>query len=151
MLHPKFPADVYLEGMTTRCPPLCAYLAAAVLNGLERLAKAATAPTASVSSKTSCIAESQLRPAGKPFLHDAYLSELTGLRDQLKTGLSGATPGARRGEAGPGVSELSEQIKALKAAQHQAMPQRDGSIPPSRNRSPPAFVGEMGQFPYPIS
>ncbi len=37
-------------------------------------------------------AESQLRDyqarLGKPFPHDTYLAELTGLRDQLKAGLS---------------------------------------------------------------
>ena len=42
------------------------------------------------------IAEAQLRDyqarLGKPFAHDAYLAELTGLRDQLKAGLSQATP-----------------------------------------------------------
>ena len=61
---------------------------------------------------------------GKPFLHDAYLSELTGLRDQLKAGLS-ATAQMQDDETGPSVSELAEKIKALKAAHSiEAAPQR---------------------------
>ena len=65
------------------------------------------------------IAEGQLRDyearLGKPFAHDAYLAELTGLRDQLKAGLSGTTPepGA---EPLPPAHETAERIKALKAA-----------------------------------
>src|SRR5207249_4154958 len=72
-----------------------------------------------------------------PFLHDAYLSELTTLRDQLKAGLSGATPdplrqsdsAARPGtEAPPSVSELAERIKSLKAANTiEATPERAGT------------------------
>jgi hypothetical protein len=46
------------------------------------------------------IAESQLRdyqaPLGMPFLRDAHLAELTTSRDQLKAGLSGATPSPRQ-------------------------------------------------------
>jgi len=61
---------------------------------------------------------------GKPFFHDAYLSELTGLRDQLKAGLS-ATAQVQGDEAGPSVAELAENIKALKAAHSiEATPQR---------------------------
>ena len=74
------------------------------------------------------IAESQLRDyqarLGKPFLHDAYLSELTTLRDQLKAGLSGTTP-EPDGEEQPAASELAQKIKALKAAHSiEATPQR---------------------------
>jgi hypothetical protein len=61
---------------------------------------------------------------GKPFAHDAYLSELTGLRDQLKAGLSG-TAHRPDNKEGPSVSELAERIKALKAAHTiEATPQR---------------------------
>jgi len=61
---------------------------------------------------------------GAPFLHDAYLSELTGLRDQLKAGFSGATPEAGDDQQ-PSVSELAEKIRALKAAHSiEATPQR---------------------------
>jgi hypothetical protein len=54
------------------------------------------------------------------------LSELTTLRDQLKTGLSGAASEAAD-ESQPKVSELAERIKALKAAHTiEATPQRAG-------------------------
>jgi hypothetical protein len=74
------------------------------------------------------IAESQLRDyqarLGKPFLHDAYLSELTNLRDQLKSGLSATAP-TQADEAGAGVSKLADRIKSLKAANTiEATPQR---------------------------
>ena len=91
----------------------------AVLNALERLANAYGSECVRVRQDLA-IAESQLRDyqarLGKPFLHDAYLSELTNLRDQLKAGLS-ATAQVQGDEAGPSVSDLAEKIKALKAAQ----------------------------------
>jgi hypothetical protein len=61
---------------------------------------------------------------GRPFVHDAYMAERTALRDQLKAGLSQATP-----EPGtPPVAELSERIKALKAAHTiDAAPERTAS------------------------
>ena len=100
----------------------------AVLNALERLANGYGSECDRVRQDLA-IAESQLRDyqarLGKPFPHDAYLSELTTLRDQLKAGLSGTAhePGK---EEGPSVSELAEQIKALKAANTiEATPQRD--------------------------
>ena len=90
----------------------------AVLNALERLAGGYGSECSRVRQDLA-IAEGQLRDyqarLGTPFPHDAYLSELTGLRDQLKAGLSGAAPepGA---DAPPAVAELAERIKALKAA-----------------------------------
>ena len=99
----------------------------AVLNALERLADGYGSECGRVRQDLG-IAESQLRDyqasLGKPFLHDAYLAELTGLRDQLKAGLPGATPEPGN-EAGPSVSDLAEKIKALKAANNiEATPQR---------------------------
>ena len=100
----------------------------AVLNALERLADGYGSECDRVQRDLG-IAQSQLRDyqarLGKPFPHDAYLAELTTLRDQLKAGLSGAAqePGKQEG---PSVSELSERIKALKAANTiEATPQRD--------------------------
>ena len=61
---------------------------------------------------------------GKPFNHDAYLSDLTNLRDQLKAKLS---PGGREPDEGkePSTSDLAAKIKALKAAHTvEATPQR---------------------------
>lgn len=73
------------------------------------------------------IAESQLRDyqarLGQAFPHEAYLLELTGLRDQLKAKLSA---GHNEGNGkGPTTSELAGDIKALKAANTiEAAPQR---------------------------
>ena len=76
-------------------------------------------PNATASSEITEIAQSQLRDyqarLGKPFPHDAYLAELTTLRDQLKAGLSGTGQEPGKDE-GPSVPELSERIKSLKAA-----------------------------------
>src|SRR5207253_2113563 len=99
----------------------------AVLNALERLANAYGSDCVRVRQDLG-VAESQLRDyqarLGKPFLHDAYLSELTGLRDHLKAGLS-ATAQMQDDNAGPSVSDLAERIKALKAAHSiEATPQR---------------------------
>ncbi len=129
VLHPQFAPDVYLEGAITRQSMLSREHQGprAVLNALERLAGAYGSDCARVREDLA-VAESQLRDyqasLGKPFLHDAYLSELTGLRDQLKAGLSGKAP-EPDGEAQPAASELAEKIKALKAAHSiEATPQR---------------------------
>ena len=100
----------------------------AVLNALERLADGCGSDCVRVRQDLT-IAESQLRDyqasLGKPFLHDAYLAELTTLRDQVKAGLSGATP-EPGSDAGPSASELADKTKALKAAHNiEATPQRD--------------------------
>ncbi len=60
-----------------------------------------------------------------PFLHDAYLLELTGLRDHLKAGLS-ATAELQTDASKPTASQLAERIKALKSAHTiEATPQRE--------------------------
>ena len=129
--HPTFPPDVYLEGSTSRQATLARDHQGprAVLNALERLANGYVAESDRV-GKDLAIAEAQLRDyqirLGKPFTLDAYLSELTALRDRLKAGLSatGHEPGK---EQGPSVSELAERIKAMKAANSvEASPQRLG-------------------------
>jgi len=131
VLHPQFAPEVYLEGSTTRMATLSRdhHGPRAVLNALERLAGGYGSECDRVQRDLG-IAESQLRDyqarLGKPFVHDAYLSELTALRDQLKAGLSSAAqePGKQEG---PSVSELAERIKALKAANNvEAAPQRIG-------------------------
>jgi hypothetical protein len=129
VLHPDFPAGVYLEGATTRQTGLSRdhQGARAVLNALERLADG-YGPECSRVERDLGIAESQLRDfqarLGKPFPHDRYLSQLTDLRDQLKTGLS-ATGHEANADGKPDVSELADRIKALKAAHTiEATPQR---------------------------
>ena len=129
VLRPQFSPEVYLEGATTRLDTLARdhHGPRAVLNALERLANAYGSECVRVRQDLA-IAEGQLRDyqasLGKPFHHDDYLSELTGMRDQLKAGLS-ATAQAQDEEGKPTVSELAERIKALKAAHSiDAMPQR---------------------------
>ena len=84
VLHPQFPPDVYLEGAITRQSTLSRDHQGprAVLNALERLASGYGSECVRVRQDLA-IAESQLRDyqarLGKPFLHDAYLSELTSL------------------------------------------------------------------------
>jgi N12 class adenine-specific DNA methylase len=129
VLNPQFPPDVYLEGTITRQSGLSRDHQGprAVTNALERLSGAYGSECDRVHQDLA-IAESQLRDyrerLGKPFLHDAYLSELTNLRDQLKAGLS-ATAHESANEARPSTAELAERIKAIKAAHSiEAAPQR---------------------------
>jgi hypothetical protein len=119
VLHPQFPPDVYLEGAGTRRSTLSRDHQGprAVLNALERLASGYGSECVRVRQDLA-VAESQLRDhqarLGKAFAHDAYLSELTSLRDQLKASLS-ATAHDVSNENGPTASELAESVKALKA------------------------------------
>jgi hypothetical protein len=129
VLHPLGAPDVYLEGAATRQSGFLREHQGprAVLNALERLANAYSTDCTRARQDLA-IAESQLRDyqtrLGQPFLHDAYLSELTTLRDQLKTGLSTTTP-VKGDEAKPTVAELAERIKSLKDAHTiEATPQR---------------------------
>jgi len=129
VLNPQFPPDVYLEGAITRLSGLSREHQGprAVLNNLERLAAAYGSECDRVRQDLT-IAEAQLRDylarLGKPFTHDAYLTELTSVRDQLKAGLSASAhePGK---EPLPSTSELAERIKTLKSANNiEATPQR---------------------------
>ncbi len=129
VLHPQFPADVYLEGKITRQSMLSREHQGprAVLNAVERLANAYGSECERIRQDLA-IAEAQLRDyqarLGKPFTLDAYLSELTALRDQLKAGLS-RTAHQPDDQEGPSVSELAGKIKSLKAANNiEATPQR---------------------------
>ncbi len=87
----------------------------AILNAVERLANAYGSECDRVRQDLA-IAESQLRDyqarLGKPFLYESYLSQLTALRDQLKAGLSAATPQAIT-EPLPSVAECAERIKVV--------------------------------------
>jgi hypothetical protein len=129
VLHQQFPPDVYLEGSIARQLALSREHQGprALLNALERLAGGYGSECDRIRQDLA-IAESQLRDyqarLGKPFVHEQYLAELTGLRDQLKTGLSATAHEPSEGE-GPSVSELAEKIKVLKAAHSiEAAPQR---------------------------
>jgi len=129
VLHPQFPPDIYLEGAIIRHYTLSRDHQGprAVLNAVERVAAAYGSECVRVRQDLT-IAESQLRDyqarLGKPFPHDAYLAELTGLRDQLKAGLSASAHESGK-EEGPSVSELAGKIKAIKSAQSiEATPHR---------------------------
>jgi hypothetical protein len=134
VLHAHFPPDVYLEGAATRRSMLSREHQGprAVLNALERLANGYGSDCDRVRQDLG-IAESQLRDyqarLDKPFPHDAYISELTALRDLLKAGLSGTNPDPGA-EPRFGVAELADRITALKAAHTiEATPQRAGKRP----------------------
>ena len=120
VLHPQFPPDVYLEGAITRQTALSRDHQGprAVLNALERIATGYSSESERVRQDLA-IAESQLRDygerLGKPFAHEAYLSELTALRDHLKAALSGANSDSDD-ESGPSAFGLASKIKALQAA-----------------------------------
>ena len=131
ILHPQYAPEAYLEGATTWQSTLSRehHGPRAVLNALERLAGTYDTQCTSIRQDLA-IAEAQLcdyqARLGAPFPHDSYLSKLTALRDRLKAGLSGTTsePGA---EPLPGISELAQQIKALKATHTiEATPERVG-------------------------
>jgi hypothetical protein len=119
ILRPQFPPDVYLKGKAIRQSMFARQHPGprAVLNELERIANS-YGPACDQVRQNLAIAEGQLRDyqarLGKPFTHDAYLTELTTLRDQLKAGLSGASQKERK--EGPSVSELAACVKAIKAA-----------------------------------
>ncbi len=131
VLHPHFPPDVYLEGAVSRQSMLSREHQGprAVLNALDRLANGYASECARVRQDLG-IAEAQLRDyqarLGRPFLHDAVLSELAAVRDRLKACLSGVTaePGT---EPQASIPELVGRIKTLKAANAaEAVPDRVG-------------------------
>jgi hypothetical protein len=128
VLNPQFPPDVYLQGEMTRQSMLSREHQGprAVLNAVERLANGYGSECVRVRQDLA-IAESQLRDyqgrLDQPFANDAYLSELTALRDSLRASLSGGP--AAIGSQLPSTSDLAGQIKALKAAHTvEAVPQR---------------------------
>ena len=120
-IYPHFPPEVFLEGATCRSDALSRdhHGPRAVLNALERLG-GSYEPEAARARQNLAIAEAQLRDyqgrSGEPFAHEAYLTELTSLRDALRSCLSG-TSKARAGETGPTMRELTERIKGLRALQ----------------------------------
>jgi hypothetical protein len=131
VLHPQYAPDVYLEGAATRQTMLSRehHGPRALLNAVERLAGGYGPECARVRQDLG-IAGSQLHDyqarLGVPFLHDGYLSEMTALRDRLKSALSGVAPPESGSEAPP-PADLAEKIKSLKAAHSiEAAPQRTG-------------------------
>lgn len=131
VLSQHFGPDVYLEDAATRqSGSLRDHQGPrAILNAVEHLASGFDSECAHVRQDLT-IAEGRLRDyqarLGKPFLHDAYLSELAELRDQLRAGLSGTNQDPDTGTR-PSVAELAGRIKSLKAATTiEAAPERSG-------------------------
>lgn len=114
--HPGGAADVYLEGQSYRTAMLSKESQGprAVMNALARIATSYEERIAETREDLA-LARNQLADyearLGRPFQHARYAEELTGLRDRLKTALSG-TPA----DGEPTAAELAEQIKALKAS-----------------------------------
>ena len=128
VLYPHGAPDTFLEGAATRHASLSrdSHGPRAVLNALDRLAGTYDAQAATA-RKDLAIAEGQLRDyqarLGQPFTHDAYLAELTDLRDELKAALSEAAP-----QSLPPAAEVAQRIQALKAAHVvEATPERPGT------------------------
>lgn len=113
VLHANDSAEVFLEGATTRHGMLSRDHRGprAVLNALDRLSSTYE-DQRNAASQELAIAEGQFRDhearVGRTFPHEAYLAELTELRDRLKAGLSQASPE-------PGTLPVAERIKSLKA------------------------------------
>jgi len=120
VLHPGGAADVYLDGAGTRYGMLSRdhHGPRAVLNALERLADSYGGPLATARRDLE-IAKAQHRDyearVDQPFEQKDYQGELTALRDQLKTALSGGTTDAG-GQPLPPTATLAERIHALKSS-----------------------------------
>jgi N12 class adenine-specific DNA methylase/predicted RNA methylase len=132
VLHPSGTPEAFLEGAAARQTMLSrdSHGPRAILNALDRLA-GGYEPERATARKDLGIAESQQRDhqarIGKPFAHDAYMVELSQLREQLKSSLSGMAPepGAERL---PPVAELADRVKALTSAHSiEPAPQRQAA------------------------
>lgn len=118
VLHSQFAPDVYLEGAAVRHATLSREFHGprAVLNAVERLASG-TESQCTAARNDLALSQGQLRDyqarLGKPFAHNAYQSDLTDLRDRLKSALSVTTP-----EPGPEAvvtpQDLADRIRGLK-------------------------------------
>ena len=149
VLHPGGAADVFLEGAATRhghafprpSRPACRAQRPRPA-GRQLRRPDATPPARTWRSPRASSATTRPASAG-PSRHDAYLAELTGLRDQLKAGLSQATPEpgtharCRTGRADQGPESRPH---------HRRRPRADGT-PPHRRRGagdrphPPPYHG----------
>lgn len=120
ILDPRNAPDLYLQGTTRRVTMLSRehHGPRAIINGLERLVGSYKTDCGSVQQELE-IAQGQLRDyesrIGQPFPYDAYSSELTRLRDELKAGLSGTSPQPCI-DSIPAAGAIAEQIKAVIAA-----------------------------------
>jgi hypothetical protein len=115
ILHQQWNPEVYLEGAGVRQEQLSRdhHGPRAILNALERMVSS-YGPSCQHTRNELALSEKQLQDyqarLGQPFTHEAYISKLTALRDQLKASLSGHTP-----EGAPTSADIAGAIKALKA------------------------------------
>jgi hypothetical protein len=130
VLHANGAADVVLEGAATRHTMLSrdARGPRAVMNALERLA-GSYGDQCETARQELALAEGQVRDyearLGQPFAHEAYLTELTQLRDQLKAALSSASPPEPGSDQPLSAQAIAGHVQALKAAHTiEASPQR---------------------------
>lgn len=129
IVNPFSAPEAFLEGTVRRHERLSreSHGPGAVLGALDRLVGTYEAEQVRTERDLE-LAQNQLRDyetrLGATFGHEAYLSELTQLRDQLKLRLSDAAqqPGT---DSLPPADELAERIKALKAGNTiEAAPER---------------------------
>ena len=117
ILYPQGVREVFLEGAATRHAQLAreSHGPRAVLNALERLADSYESQR-SAARKELAIAEGQLRDyelrLDLPFAHEAYLGELTRLRDALRAALSDTTP--QEGASLPSAAEIARRIESIR-------------------------------------
>ena len=141
VLHPLGAPEAFLEGAVTRTIPLSrdSHGPRAVMNALDRLIGSYEGQCATARQDLA-IAQGQLRDydsrLGLPFAHEAYLTELASLRDQLKVALSGATTEPAEQKLPP-ASEIAEMIKSLKSTHSiEPAPQRVGTRSAARAEQP---------------
>jgi N12 class adenine-specific DNA methylase len=119
VVHRNLAPEVFLEGRATRQATLSrdAHGPRAVLNALERLAAGYDRRGEELGRELS-VAEGQLRDyqarLGAVFPREAYLAELSGLRDELRKALS-AAPREPNGSGPASTEDLAHRIQALRA------------------------------------
>jgi hypothetical protein len=124
VIHKHGMPEVYLQGELVRHDTVARDAGPrAVLNALSQVIDSYPMQAAKARQELG-IAQGQLRDyearISKPFAHDAYPEELTGLRDQLKAGLA-----EKKEEGAPEAAEVAEKIKALRATNTiEAAPER---------------------------
>ncbi len=132
-LHPTNHPEIYLQGDAVRHTTIkTGSKGLAVMNALERLTEG-YAEAAESTRKELAVAESQLKDyqsrQGAGFAHDAYLKDLTALRDRLRLALSENAP------EGETAADIAEKIKTLRAGQAVEAASRSGRAAPSPRRS----------------
>ena len=130
-LRPDSTADAYLEGSVVRHAALSREHRGprAILNALDRLI-GTYGNQIEEAKQDLAIAQGQLRDhqarLGKNFPHQDYLTELTSLRDALKSAL--AQPAGSADQPEIPVADLAERIKSLKTAHGvEAAPDRNAA------------------------